>query len=70
MSSKNKSRGKKNSRLSSVSSNSPNIPNLEMVRAESVDKKTFDVLCASRRLTQPEMFHELLLAYKTLENQE
>lgn len=67
---KNNSRGKKNNRLNSVSSNSPNIPNLEVIRAERADKKTFDILCASSGLTQPEMLHELLLAYKTLENQE
>jgi len=68
---KNKSRGKKNSRLSSVSSNSPNIQDKEeIVRTDPRDKTTFNILCASRNMTQPEMFHELLLAYKTLENQE
>jgi hypothetical protein len=60
---KNKSREQRNNRLGSVSSSTPNIKELEIIRVENPDKRAFNILCASRDLTQTEMFHELIEFY-------
>lgn len=36
---------------------------LEIVRVEPSDKRAFNILCASRDLTQMEMFHEMIEFY-------